>query len=83
MSLHDIFLAVVRNKLYAILKQGILRDWGTELTYSVIDQAMNEKMYEIQEYLQNHVVTLENMNGSAQYVAEKILFPYITQKRVE
>jgi hypothetical protein len=83
MSLRDVFLSAVRDKVYNYLKQGPLRGWAAELTYNLIDQALNEKTYEIQGYLQSYVVTLENMNNAAQYVAERIILPYILQKRVE
>jgi len=83
MSLRDVFTSVVRNKVYIMLKQGIMRDWGAELIYSLIDQAIQEKSYEIQQYLQSYVVTLENMNTAAQLVAQQILLPYILKKRVQ
>jgi hypothetical protein len=60
-----------------------MRDWTAELVYSLIDEAMNEKSYDIQVYLQEHVVTLENMNNAAQWVAQNIILPSITQRRVQ
>ena len=83
MSLRDVFLGVVRSKLYTMLKSSYMRDWTAELVYSLIDEAMNEKSYDIQVYLQEHVVTLENMNNAAQWVAQNIILPSITQRRVQ
>lgn len=83
MSLRDMFYTLLREKLYTYLKQGILREWATELIYKIVDGAIQEKMYDVNMYLQNHIVTLRNMDPSATVVVKTILLPYITKKRVE
>jgi len=83
MSLRDVFLSLVRGMVYVELKRGLLRDWRPELVYSLIDEAINEKLYEINSFLSNYVVTLENMNDAAQRITREILLPYIYKKRVQ
>jgi ABC-type polysaccharide transport system permease subunit len=83
MSLRDIFQSVIREKVYAILKQSYLRSWATEFVYKIIDDAMNEISDQINGYIYNNVVTLANMDYHAQVVAQNIVVPYISKKRVE
>jgi hypothetical protein len=74
---------LVRDTVYLELKRGLLRDWRPELVYSLIDEVINEKAYEIDSFLQEYVVTLETMNNAAQRVAREILLPYVYKKRVQ
>jgi hypothetical protein len=83
MSLRDVFMSLVRDYAYSELKRGLLRDWRPELVYNVIDEALSEKIYEINSFLESYVVTLENMNPAALRVAREILIPYISKKRVQ
>ena len=83
MSLRDIFITVLRDKFYVYLKQGSLRTWSAEVIYSIVDGIIREKEYEINSYLQNYIVNLENMDGAADSIVRSILLPYLQKKRVE
>jgi len=83
MSLREIFSSRVRDIVYIELRKGILRDWKAEFIYKLANEAINDKQYEITSFLQNNIVTLENMSESARLVAIRIILPYIYQKRVE
>jgi len=83
MSLREIFFSQLRDRFYVTLKGTLLRDWRPEIISSLIDEVTSEKMYEINSYIQNNVVTLENMNQHIQRIIESILLPHIYRKRVE
>jgi hypothetical protein len=83
MSLRDVFLSQVRDRLYATLKGTILRDWRPEIVANLANETMEEKTYEINSYIQNNVITLESITHHAQRIVDSILVPYVYKKRVE
>jgi hypothetical protein len=83
MSLRDMFFIKVRDMAYVSLKQGLMRDWNAEFVYRFVDEVIEEKISEINYYLQQSTVTLENMNYHADQIVRSIILPHISKKRIE
>lgn len=80
--LRDLFYTRIRDSLYIYLKSGVLRDWQPAVVYKLVDSVINDKLPEIDYYLQNYVIRLDNIEGGVNHVVNKILVPYVKKLRV-
>jgi len=83
MSLRDMLNTILREKLYAYLRQGILREWDASVIYKLVGETLKENAEDIDNYLQNYTVTLESMNQHAETIVRGILLPSVMRKRIE
>jgi hypothetical protein len=60
-----------------------LRGWDSNIVISIVDEAMNANMNNINNYLHEHEVMLLNMDEHVNWIINDILLPYLNQKRVQ
>lgn len=77
MSLRTIFKGRVRDVLFSRLRGKQLRLWDTAQVVDFTDAVLKNKAVEIDNYLNERNVTLDNINSAVQEVVDKILLPSI------
>jgi hypothetical protein len=62
---------------------GPLLGWETSTVTNIVDEAINANTLGINAYLSQHEVMLLNMGQHVDVVIDRILLPYLNQKRVQ
>jgi len=77
MSFKSIFLDRLRDRLYDHLRIGVMKGWEVRQIIEFTDVSISNNTVQIDEYLKNHKVTLDNVNESIEEIIVKIILPSI------
>lgn len=80
MSVKEIFLERVHDRLYRLLRDGIMREWDVADVINFSRAVIKENKAEINAYLQQNPVRLDNINKAVDEIVKKVLLPLIEIK---
>lgn len=77
MTLKSIFLRRLKDRLYAYLSSGQLKEWTWDQIDSFAETIIEENQDKIEEYVKGEKINLENINQSIEHIIKSLLIPSI------
>jgi hypothetical protein len=81
-NVRQMFFTKLRNDFYNRLLHQELAGWQPNIVTTIVDEAINANMANINNYLQNNEVMLLDMGAHVNQIIEQFLLPYLGTKRV-
>jgi hypothetical protein len=81
-SFQEMFDEILREKLFKYLHKTRFQNQPPEYIKKIASQIVSEKAFEIDEFLQNHDVSLDNIQQMTDVVFKRIVLPHAMERKM-